>query len=301
MSNISFSFTSEVIVTGTNSVSVLVCLLAAFLVYHLRLYRTVVYRLSFYQVLASLASATVDVFQIIFIDYSKAPKVYDHVCIAIGWMTMYTQWVKVLFTTWVTVHLFYFAVLQKNLKKFEVLYVVTSLLIPALIAAIPLTTRTYGLNKLGFCFLNDTARVAIIERFSLWYGPALLILLALSIAMVVMVITLARRVYSRSKYEPITEGDQFWTAVKQLLPLSAFPILFFIFLIPVFIDAVRLSESSVAANKSLSVTLLFISLWSMSSGVTLIIHISVVRCFSKRKRKLNSNNIQPPLQYSELK
>ena len=287
MSNFNVSILSDVIITGTNSASVLVCLLAAFLVYHLRLYRTVVYRLALYQVLASLAFATVEVFQIIFVNYSKAPEVYDRACMAIGWLIMYSLWVKIFFMTWVTFHLFYFAVLQKNLKKFEVLYVATSLLIPALIASIPLTTRTYGLNKYGFCFLNDTASVATIERFSLWYGPALLILLAISIAMIVMVITLARRVYSRSKYEPITEGDQFWTAVKQLLPLSAFPILFFIFLIPVFIDAVI--AHIYAANKSLTITNLFIALWSMSSGVTLLIHISVVRCFSaKRKRKLYS-------------
>ena len=305
MSNLSDSFiTTDVIITGTNSVSVLVCLLAIFLVYRLGLYRRVVYRLALYQVLASLAFATIEVFQIIFVNYTSAPAVYDRACIAIGWIILYTRWVKVLFTTWVTFHLFYFAVLHKNLKRFEILYVVTSLLIPALIAAIPLTTSTYGVNKLGICFLfavNDTNHVVAIETFSLWFGPATFILFALSIAMIVMVITLARRVCSRSNYESITEGGQFWTVVKQLLPLSAFPVLFFVFIIPVFITGVLIYVSPMMARKSLPATALFISLWSMSSGVTLIVHISVARCVSKRKRKLYSNNIQFPHQESEPK
>ena len=63
----------------------------------------------------------------------------------------------------------------------------------------------------------------------------MLTLIAASTAMVVMVIKLASQVRRRSKYEPITDGDQFTKALKQLLPLAAFPMLFFIFEILVFI------------------------------------------------------------------
>ena len=138
-------------------------------------------------------------------------------------------------TMWVTFHLFCFAVLHKNLKKLEVLYVVTSLLVPAVIACIPLITKTYGRNPDGsVCYIYAFNDVASIERFALWDAPAMIILLAASAAMVVMVIKLTGRVCLRS-YEPITDGDQFWKALKQLLPLAVFPILFFIFEIPLFI------------------------------------------------------------------
>ena len=295
MSNLSVPFVTDVIITATNSVSVLLCLLATSLVFHYKLHKTVVYRLALYQVLASLAFATVEVFQIIFAYYDNAPGFYGSLCTAIGWISIYTRWVKVIFTTWVTFHLFYFAVFYKNLKKYEVVYVVTSLLVPAPIASVPLITHTYGVNGLGICFIfaNDTNGAAgNIEKFSLWYGPAMFILLVLSIAMVVMVITLARRLCRRSKYEPITEGGQFWTALKQLLPLTAFPLLFFVFIIPTFITGVFISSKPTNANKSLSVTTIFIALWSVSSGVTLVIHIFVARCFAKRKSKLYANNIQ---------
>ena len=289
LSSSSVTFPTEIIVTATNSVSVLVCLLAAFLVYHLNLYHAAIYRLALYQVLASLAFATVEVSQIVFVNYKKSVDVYDQVCAAIGWMTIYARWVKVVFTAWLTFHLFYFAVLHKNLKKFEVLYVVTSLLVPVPIASVPLITNTYGVNKIGVCYFfaqNDTTNVATIEKFSLWYGPAMAILFVSSLVMIVIMIKLALRVCRRSKYEPITDGDQFWRALKQLLPLSVFPMLFFVFMIPVFVSGISLATQPLP-NKALSFSgTLCISLWSMSSGVTLIIHISVVRCFAKRKRSI---------------
>ena len=186
---------------------------------------------------------------------------------------------------WVTVYLFCFAVLHKNLKKLEVLYVVTSLLLPAVIACVPLITKTYGRNPDGtYCYMYIYAKdsgVASIERFALWDGPAMIILLAASIAMVVMVIKLTGRVYLRSKYEPITD-HQFWKALEQLLPLAAFPILFFIFEIPVFIFHVFATTIS-TPNTALEISkILFISLWSMTSGGALLVHIFVVRCWTKK-------------------
>lgn len=218
-----------------NTVSVFVCLLAAILVFVLRLYKKIVYRLALYQVLAALMIALAQLFQVL-IGNSK----YDRVCIALAWFGMYFQWVKLLFTVWVTFHLFCFAILHKNLKKLEVFYVVTSLLVPILIAAVPLITHSYGYSSIDSCYIpayagNVTLNNAVIERFALWDGPAMVILLALSITMAVMVTKLGGRVCRRSKYEPIPEGDLFSKALKQLLPLAAFPVLFLLFIIPVLI------------------------------------------------------------------
>ena len=284
------SVVDVLVLTVTNSVSVLVCLLAAILVLILKLYKKVVYRLALYQVLASLALATIVLLQVILLDYNYS---YGRECIAMGWLLIYADWMKLLFTMWVTFHLFCFAVLHKNLKKLEVLYVVTSLLVPAVIACVPLITRTYGRNPDGaYCsiYVKDS-EVASIERFALWDGPAMVILLAASTAMVVMVIKLTGRVCLRSKYEPITDGDKFWKALKQLLPLATFPILFFIFEIPVFIFHVYATTSS-TPNMALNITRsVFFSLWSMTSGGTLLIHIFVVRCWKKKKVFLNRNFI----------
>ena len=280
------------IVNGTvNSVSVLVCLLAAILVCALRLYKKVVYRLALYQVLSSLTLATVAVMQTIFVNYSKNPEFYARVCIAVGYFVLYAEWMKLLFTMWVTFHLFCFAVLHKNLKKLEVLYVVTSLLVPALIAVVPLITKAYGRSPDGiYCYIYVRNNVASIERFALWDGPSMTILLAVSTAMVVMVIKLASKVCSRSKYEPITDGDQYYKALQELLPLAAFPVLFFILQIPALIYHIYVATGS-TPNETLSY-FASSSLWTMTSGGALLIHIIVVKCFSlARKRNREHGNL----------
>ncbi|KAL5509158.1 hypothetical protein EMCRGX_G004468 [Ephydatia muelleri] len=234
-SGVSTSISNHAVLAVTNGVSVLVCLLAAILLCCLKLYKKLVYRLALYQVLSALALASVGAMQVVFINYDESPNMYGRVCIAIGFLWLYSQWTKLLFTMWVTFHLFCLAVLHKNLKKLEVLYVVTSLLVPALIVAVPLITHTYGLSPGGnACYIYANTSVAFIERLALWDGPAMLMLIVASTAMVVMVTKLTSQVCRRSKYEPITDGDEFTKALKQLLPLAAFPMLFFIFAIPLY-------------------------------------------------------------------
>ena len=162
---------------------------------------------------------------------------------------------------------------------------------PAVIACIPLITKTYGRSPDGsYCFIYaEDSDVAFIERFALWDGPAVIILLA----MVVMVIKVTGRVCLRSKYEPITDGDQFWKALKQLLPLAAFPTLFLTFEIPIFMFHVYAATSSIP-NMALEISRgVFFSLWSMTSGGTHLIHIVVVKCLSLagNRRRENGNGV----------
>ena len=274
----------DILFTIINGISVLVCLLAAILVFGLKLYKKLVYRLGVYQVLSSLAFATVETLQIMFINYDEHPQVYGRVCTAIGWFSVYTRWMKLLFTMWVAFHLFCFAVLHKNLQKLEVLYVVTSLFVPAVIAAVPLTTHSYRLSPLhSYCYIENSSgsQVELIENLALWDLPAMVILVVLSIGMVVMVIKLAHRACWRSKYEPITEGDLFQKALNQLLPLAAFPILFFVCIIPELTNHIFEDDSATPGKSILTVELIFISMWSMASGVTLLIHLCV---YAKRQR-----------------
>ena len=287
---------NHAIFAATNGVSVLVCLLAAALVLYLKLYKKLVYRLALYQVLSALVSAFVQTIQVVFINYEKSPNFYSRFCTAIGFVVQYTIWVKLLFTVWVTFHLFCFAVCHKNLKNVEVrLYVVTSILVPVVIAIIPLVTKAYGRSPDGnICYIYANTSVAFIERLALWDGPAMLMLITASTAMVVMVIKLASHVYRRYTYEPITDGDQFTEAIKQLLPLATFPMLFFIFEIPVFIFHIYTTQHSTPNEGMFIADVVCFSLWSMASGATVIIHISVtqIHVICGRKRKfINSINV----------
>ena len=155
---VNFNILNNTAFVVANGVSVLVCLLAAILVLRLKLYKKT--RVPIDSLSSTVASSTAMVVMVIrdmviwpvmcigdtFINYDDSPNIYGRICTVFGFLTLYTEWMKLLFTMWVTFHLFCFAVLHKNLKKLEVLYVVTSLLVPALIAAFPLITHTYGLN-----------------------------------------------------------------------------------------------------------------------------------------------------------
>eukprot|EP00731_Ephydatia_muelleri_P010176 Em0005g762a len=271
--------------------SVLSCLAAAILVFVLKLYRRVVYRLALYQVLASLAFAIVEVLQAVLIDKFYSPAS----CAAIGWLTLYAQWMKLLFTAWVTLHIFCFGVFRKTLKL-EVLYVATSLIVPAVIASVPLVTSTYGpmrvtrTSSLCYIFGNETKDIAAVERLVLWDVPALITLFAASIAMISMVLKLTNKVCrSRLKYTSLDEGDQFSKALRHLIPLAAFPILFFVFIIPQLALNIFLAITTTPSRELFFVALTFISLWSLASGVTLIVHITIAKCFPKmRKQKRNT-------------
>ena len=297
--NVSFNSSykySYIILASMNSASVFVCLLAAILVFVLKLHTKVVYRLALYQVLASLALAMVGALQAIFVNYSKNPHIYDPICTVMGYLNLFTEWTKLLFVMWVTFHLFCFAVLQNNLKKLEVLYIVSSILIPALIAVVPLITKSYGPGPYGtVCYINLNSSIGRLEKFVLWDGPAIFILLGASAAMMVMVIILTRRACRRLTYEPIIEGGQYRKALQQLLPLAAFPFLFFIFELPVLafhiLTYMHLDRSY--TTTMVIIDLVFFSLWSMTSGGTLLLHISVVR-YLKTRRGLHRRSLLIP-------
>ena len=270
--------------------SALFCLVAAILVCVLRLYKSVVYRLALYQVLTSLAFTIVEALQSTLIN-ERTPR---ELCTVVAWLTLYTPWVKLLFTAWTTLHIFCFGVFHKTLRL-ELCYVASSLLVPAGVASVPLITGSYGRmffsggGSKAICYIfeqNETnAYTADIERLALWDGPAMVILFAASAAMVVMVMKLARRVCWRYKYDALTEGDQFWKALKQLLPLAAFPILFFIFIIPQLVLNIFLATTPNADKSLFLAALVFITLWSLASGVTLIVHIYVAKCYMKKRRE----------------
>ena len=97
-SGVSTSISNHAVLAVANGVSVLVCLLAAILLCCLKLYKKLVYRLALYQVLSALAMASVGAMQVVFINYDESPNMYGRVCTAIGFMWLYSQWTKLLFT-----------------------------------------------------------------------------------------------------------------------------------------------------------------------------------------------------------
>ena len=207
------------------------CAASIILAVSLKLHRQLIYRLAIYQVASALAygiTCILDAIQLPIITY--AGSVYRPLCLANAFLNVYVFSLKLVFTFVLTVHLFFFAVCYKNLKKLEVYYVTFALLIPAILAAVPFITNTYGeqFHQSPWCWIQETYncsrninKAGIIEAFVLVYGPIVFICSAVLILIIVMLIVLMCRSFSKSK---VSKKNR--VAMKQMLPLLSYPIIF---------------------------------------------------------------------------
>ena len=276
---------------------VLLCTVAIVLVLVLRLYRSLVYRLAAYQVLAALLYGIVCALQIL--SKEETGHINTPLCQATAFFMIYFQWVKLMFTVWVTAHLFFFAVFYKNLKKWEPLYVLSSVLVPVLISVIPLTTGSYGRagawcwiqNWKGNCPVNIST-AGVIEQFTVWYGPAFVVFVGDSLAVVVMAIVLFRRA---CRYSQDKEWQQHKEALTQMLPLLAYPVTYTILLLVPIATRVHTAHShphlGTVDYALLATTGMCMSLWGLAAGVALLVHICVMKNH-KRHKSPETNGIK---------
>ena len=223
--------------------SVLACAVALSLAFLLRLYKHFTYRLAMYQVFGSLswdASIVLSSSEL-----SDPYSVFYHVmCKLVAFLLVFTMLMKLMFTLWLTFHLFCYVVFFKNLKRLEWLYITSSVFLPLLMSVIPFIHNNYGVAGV-WCFVREekddctSNRDGIIEIFALFYGPIVVSLILSVLAIVIMIVVMVRRAYVNSntqlEKEPLVSSrSTAKTLVKQLLPLLAYPIIFFtLVLIPV--------------------------------------------------------------------
>ena len=289
-----FSKIPLVILVSTNGIACFVCLMAAILVFIMKLHNKPIYRLALYQVLAGLALAAAFLGQIFLIKHSKLSTEdadgYENLCVAFAFLLLYAEWVKLVLTVWLTVHIFCFAVFLKNLKKFEPLYVVTSLLVPAGIALVPLLTKTYGLAG-SWCWIADWKNncdanplvEGATEQFALWYGPAMVLLGLSATAMITMVTVMACRICMHST--TTFARDNNWKALKQLLPLAIYPMLFLFFITTPFINRLYGIWHSVPQKTRYDLSIshaVSAACWNLSTGLVFVVHVVATGMCSKK-------------------
>ena len=290
--------------SSTASVSFVMCVLTVSLVFCLRLQKHFTYRLASYQVLSSMFFSVSLIIQVIFVNkkYWGSSEDSSVVCQIFGFVVEYFMWVKLLFTICLVFHFFMLAVYSKNLYKFELLYVLISVLLPLLYVWIPFIKNNYG-GAGAWCWIKDWKRncakrndqAGVVEQFVLWYGP-LFFSLTVSIIMAALTfVILTRRAYSRngtmqqSETGPLlystiqAETRHNRAALKQLLPLLAYPIIFYILAI---IPLINRIYDAIHRSINYELTLahsLAIGSWGFFSSCALLIHI-----FIKRKQKKSS-------------
>ena len=268
-------------------VASLVCLLSLILVLKFKLYKYFSHRLASYQVLSSLFFAIVLSVELVFANYSKNQEVYEPFCKVVGFLFEYAVWLKVLFMMWLALHLFCFTVCYKSTEEKEPFILVSLVLVPFLFIWIPFINELYGLAG-AWCWIKDydvcsgdRIVLGMIEQYALLYAPVFTVLLvAIFLLIVLMLFVVVQSSKQRAIEDQIllVEDRQKKKAVKQLLPLSAYPILTFIFIIPPFINRIYgdvATGFSFAAFMSSAVATSFPSL---CSGLTLLVHMMVLKC-----------------------
>ena len=153
----------------------------------------------------------------------------------VAYLQTIASWMKACFGSWITFHLFCFAVLLKNIKKLEPLYVILSILFPIAISSVPLITESFGPTG-EWCWIRKTKCgkrdvAGVVEQIALWYGPMFILLVLQCIAMVTMMVTVYNRAHRKSD-ENVFGREQHKKVFGQLLPLVAYPVLFCILVTP---------------------------------------------------------------------
>ena len=274
---------------SSGAVSTVMCMIAVILVIYWRMYKYFVYRLALYQVLACLLFSVSEVLEMMNYNYNETKQFHISACLATGFLTQYTMWVKLLFTLCLVFHLFCLAVCLKNFTKLEIAYVLLSALSPLLNAWIPFVNNFYNLAG-GWCWIHawkdncptQKYKNGIIEQFTLWYGPLFIALTLCLIAVIVIILVLVRRAYlsHKKEAEPLISKNRNKTALKELLPLLVYPIIFFVLAVFPLVDRIY-GAASKSKHGSYYTLLMGHSIsqasWGFFSALSLTIHVLYVR------------------------
>ena len=210
----------------------------------------------------------------------QAAVIYQNIqelCKKLGFLLQYAVWLKTSF------------IRNLNKRKHEALYVVSSVLIPLPTAIVPLFTNTYGPAG-AWCWINGTDSncerllTGMIEQFALWYGRSphhsdfLNVLAIIRIAYL-----LCKRAwkYNRVLRDPSLPNQNHRVALKEVLPLMAYPIIFHTTILIALADRAHTDIKYESFGLGLVHTIVTPS-WGWLAAVTLLIHLHVLR---KHKRE----------------
>ena len=276
-------------------ISTISCLFALLLAVWNQLYRRFVHRLAAYQVLSSLFFSLVCCSQVSFVGYDADSSAgYRNLCAAVGFLLEYSVWIKMSFMLWLVVHLFSFTVFYKSSEKYERRCVASLVLLPLVFVWIPFVHGMYGLAG-AWCWIqnwnedcaSDKLLLGVIEQYVLLHAPLFLTLFIAIGLIIVMIIVLVKRLaysYPASELLPLLRVDQRSRALKELVSLVAYPIFFFLLLIPVFSNRLYGDISNNVNFASFLSGGIAIPAIGFFSGMTLIVHVAILN-----RRKLSKD------------
>ena len=290
----------QIVMMSSSFMSAVLCFFAVMVVLCYKLHKFFVYRLALYQVLSCLAFSMAEALQILNINYVENTY-HGIVCRATAFLVTHTVWVKLFLTLCLVFHIYVRAVYLKNLKKCEITYIAISLSIPGFIASIPLITEYYGLAG-AWCFIRDWKNhcpsekdiAGIIQQFVLWYAPLVISLFICLIAVLIVVTKYYFWRHCTCCHKTNTNEDANKEDVKKLLPLLAYPVIFFVLALFPLINRLY---GAISPHNSFGLMLTHAvteGLWGSCSALVLIGHVAYVVCKRNHKTPASLDHETPP-------
>ena len=191
------------------ALAVLTCCVALVVLLCFKAYKQFLQRLVLYLTLGTTLYCLTSVLQV------AAKLQHFAECAAVGYLITYSGWMKVTLMCSITLHFFLLAMFQKSLKKYEWVITLLAFLLPAVVAAVPLSTNTYGHPK-AWCWICPTEK-GFAQQVALWYVP-FAILMSLNYIAMGMILS---SVCLQDKHTPISNRHR--QTIKDSLPLLFYP------------------------------------------------------------------------------
>ena len=260
---------------------------------YLKLYRRFPHRLGMYIVCSSMLSSIVRILQLASLADLDACKV-------IGAFRQYCSSLDLLFTVWFTFHFFFLAVLQRNFEQLECFACLFSILFPLIIVWIPYVFDAYGFS-LGWCGITSSkchTVPTLILQVSLWYGPLIILQNLNAIAIIITIVVLAYRscfLNKTGENEPLNSISQRNAlsnkkALKELLPLLAYPVIFYILTVFPIVDRIYHFIYEEINFYLVLIHAVTTGLWGLNCCIAQLIHILL----NKRIWRVRKSSIYLP-------
>ena len=271
-----------------------------------KLHKVLVYRLALYQVVSAKLLLVAWVMRYLVVSYTHES---NHQALnGINSLVGSAAILMLMLTAWIILHLFLLSIFHKNMKRFEPLYLVSSVIvaIAVLIAGLVASLRTNDVMDTNFtaiAFVNSSNNsLGEFQSDQIILTSVLGVILLLSTVLVITMATvLCCRAYRKKHGIESDHDKQHKKVLYEMMPLLVYPILLTLLSIPVEILAYYdvLWYTSFGHAKTFSafravdniVSTIMVSLSSIACSCALIIHVLVVLCIKKRKKKrIHLNN-----------
>ena len=245
--------------TVVGSLSLIACIGAVILLIWQKMHHTLTHRLVLYLLIYTIFQAVAYVLGVggSFVSFVESQN-FTPFCIFSGFFTEYTIAAQLFIQVLVTLHigcvvmlvelrctrplgLHYLSITSafesesstRNAKRYavylELIYALSPAVLPLLFVWVPFITGDYGKAGL-WCWIrrvNDNCELVIsgvIQQYTLWYGPLLLLTLINTCIIITTIIIICRKAYQFKKSGE-TPTD-YKNTLKQVLPILAYPVIF---------------------------------------------------------------------------